>query len=456
MPARVLVVDDVLTNVKLLDHKLTAEYFDVITAMSGQEALDACARSQCDIVLLDLMMPGMDGFEVCRRLKADPATYHIPIVIITALDQASDLVAGLEAGADDFLTKPVSDLALFARVRNLTRIKQMTDELRVRAMSGAKTGFGGLAADPIVDDGLNGRILLVDDRPSSYERIKAALQESHMVDVETTPQEALFRAAEAQYDLMIVSLGLKDYDGLRLCSQARSLERTRTVPILALAEPDDTARVLRGLDLGINDYLTRPVDRNELLARVMTQVRRKRYSDRLRNDAQRTYELAVTDPLTGMHNRRYLENQLDKLLDPHAERKLPLSLVMVDIDHFKAINDAHGHDCGDEVLKEFAGRVRHSVRGSDVVSRYGGEEFVILMPETNLAIARQVGERLLKKVAGEPFGVRKGRESMQVTISIGIASSHEGDTPESVMKRADVALYRAKSDGRNRVVFDAA
>src|ERR1700754_3684481 len=199
MSARVLVVDDVLANVKLLEARLSAEYFEVVTAMSGQEALDVCARTQCDIVLLDVMMPGMDGFEVCRRLKQAPATHHIPIVIITALDQPSDRVKGLESGADDFLTKPVSDLALLARVRSLTRLKMMTDELRMRAVSGHQIGMQAVAADTILDDGLNGRVLVVDDRPASYERIQSALRDTHKVDVETSPQEALFRAAETEY-----------------------------------------------------------------------------------------------------------------------------------------------------------------------------------------------------------------------------------------------------------------
>ena len=135
MTARVLVVDDVPANVKLLEARLSAEYFDVMTAHSGAEALAVCERAECDIVLLDVMMPDMDGFEVCRRLKSNPATHHIPVVMVTALDQPSDRVAGLEAGADDFLTKPVSDIALIARVRSLMRLKMMTDELRMRAVT---------------------------------------------------------------------------------------------------------------------------------------------------------------------------------------------------------------------------------------------------------------------------------------------------------------------------------
>src|SRR5882762_9463574 len=130
MTARILVVDDIPANVKLLEARLTAEYFDVTTAMSGREALAICERAQCDIVLLDVMMPEMDGFEVCRRLKANPVTHHIPVVMVTALSDAADRLTGLEAGADDFLTKPVNDIALFARVRSLVRLKRMMEELQ--------------------------------------------------------------------------------------------------------------------------------------------------------------------------------------------------------------------------------------------------------------------------------------------------------------------------------------
>ncbi len=457
MTARVLVVDDVLANIKLLEARLTAEYFEVMTAMSGQEALDICSRVQCDIILLDVMMPGMDGFEVCRRLKADPQTHHIPVVMVTALDQPSDRVKGLEAGADDFLTKPVSDIALLARVRSLTRLKMMTDELRMRAHTSRQIGIPDALDEAVRDDGNNGHILIVDDRPSSADRMKSALEIHNKIDIETSPQEALFRAADIDYDLVIISLGLTDFDGLRLCSQLRSLERTRGVPILIVSELEDTARLLRGLDMGVNDYLVRPIDRNELVARARTQVKRKRYADRLRSNFQQSMELAITDPLTRLHNRRYMEIHLGTLLEKTREAHRPLSVLLVDIDFFKAINDTYGHDAGDEVLKEFAARLRSSVRGVDLACRFGGEEFVIVMPEADLSIASAVGERLRRRIAGETFAINNNTQRIEVTISVGVSVRQPEDTTaDPLLKRADQALYRAKRDGRNRVVADAA
>ena len=366
MSARILVVDDVPANVKLLEARLSAEYFDVLTASNGAEALELCARAECDIILLDVMMPDLDGFEVCRRLKSNPATHFIPVVIITALDSPADRVRGLEAGADDFLTKPVSDVVLIARVRSLTRLKMMTDELRMRAITSLEIGVQAPEHSAMAETGKGGRILVVDDRPSSYERLAPMLRTEHTVEVQTNPSEALFHAAEGNYDLLIVSLGLNNFDGLRLCSQARSLERTRHVPILAIADADNNARLLRGLEIGVNDYLLRPIDRNELLARARTQIRKRRYTDHLRDNVQNSIEMAITDALTGLHNRRYMESHLGTLAEQASSRGKPLALMMLDIDYFKSINDSYGHDAGDDVLRQFAVRVRKSIRGIDL------------------------------------------------------------------------------------------
>jgi two-component system cell cycle response regulator len=457
MTARVLVVDDVPANVKLLEARLSAEYFDVITAMSGQEALAICERAQCDLVLLDVMMPDMDGFEVCRRLKSNSATHHIPVVMVTALDQPSDKVRGLEAGADDFLTKPIPELALTARVRSLARLKMVVDELRMRALTSRDIGIESPEREALADTGRGGRVLIVDDRPASYERVAAMLTKEQEVEVETDPNHALFRAADGNFDLLIVSLNLENFDALRLCSQLRSLERTRNIPILVITEPDNNARMVRGLEIGVNDFLLRPIDKNELLARVRSQVRKRRYSERLRDNVQMSIEMAITDALTGLFNRRYMESHLATLVEQAASRGKPLTVMVVDIDYFKAINDSHGHDAGDDVLRDFALRIKRSIRGIDLACRYGGEEFVLVMPETDMAVAAMVAERLRRRIAAEPFAIQQGSRVVPVTISIGIAALRgKDDTAASVLKRADQALYRAKRDGRNRVVPDAA
>jgi two-component system cell cycle response regulator len=453
MSARVLVVDDLLPNLKLLEARLSAEYFDVLTATSAAEALVVCEEGLCDIVLTDVMMPEMDGFELCRRMKTSPNTAHIPVVMVTALDQPSDRLKGLESGADDFLTKPVNEIALIARVRSLVRLKAVTDELRARAATSLDLGFADPMVEAAADSGLGGRVLVVEDRTGAAERIVSTLSQQHLVQLEPDPQAALFNIADDPPDVAIVSIDLQAFDGLRLCSQIRQLERTRHVGILMVADGDDNGRILRGLDLGVNDYLLRPVDRNELLARVRTQVRRKRYTDRLRQTVHASIELAIVDSLTGLHNRRYLDSHFSALVEEALNRGRPLSVLVLDVDRFKTINDTYGHDAGDDVLRDLAQRVRGSVRTVDMVARLGGEELVVVMPDTGLETARAAAERIRHKVEADLFKIYKKTLAIPVTVSIGVSAlSGPDDGPRALLKRADEALYDAKAGGRNLVV----
>ncbi len=306
-------------------------------------------------------------------------------------------------------------------MRSLARLKMVTDELRMRVLTSHEIGIESPEREAVADTGRDGRVLIVDDRPASYERIAATLSKEHAVEVEADPNQALFHAADGNYDLLIVSLGLENFDALRLCSQIRSLDRTRNLPILAITEPDNTARMLRGLEIGVNDFLIRPIDKNELLARARSQVRKRRYTERLRDNVQMSIEMAITDALTGLFNRRYMESHLGTLIEQAAARGKPLSALVLDIDYFKSINDSHGHDAGDDVLRDFALRIKRSIRGIDLACRYGGEEFVIVMPETDMAVAAMVAERLRRRIAAEPFAIAQGSRHIPVTISIGIA-----------------------------------
>lgn len=453
MTARILVVDDIPANVKLLEARLLAEYFDVLTAKDGYEALAICESQPIDLILLDIMMPGIDGFEVCERLKANVRTSHIPVVMVTALDQPSDRVRGLKAGADDFLTKPVNDLQLMSRVKSLVRLKNVSDELRLRAEAAYSVGLQDLNRADRPDE--QGSVLLVDGRAGSQDRLTRSLKPIADVVAMSDPQAALFEAAERNFDLVIVNGNFDGYDPLRLCSQLRSLERTRYIPVLLIAEQGQEDLIVRALDLGVTDYLMRPVDPNELVARSLTQVRRKHYNDRLRSSVRETIELAVTDGLTGLHNRRYLDNHLKVLIERAVARGRPLSVCITDIDRFKSVNDTYGHDAGDDVLREFARRLRATVRGADLACRYGGEEFVVIMPDTPADMAAAIAERLRTSVEGQAFSL--GEKALGITASMGIASLNlQGDTPEALLKRADNALYQAKSNGRNQVVAAAA
>lgn len=457
MTARILVVDDIAANVKLLEARLRADYFEVLTAADGPEALAICAAAHVDLVLLDIMMPGMDGFEVCSRLKANPKTAHIPVVIVTALNEPQDRVRGLEAGADDFLTKPVNDLQLMARVRSLLRLKALGDELRIRAETAQMIG-----AQELLDYGAGkplepGLVLLVDERVGAQERVARILAPIAEIVAMPDPQAALFEAAEKPYELVIVSDHFSGFDPLRLCSQLRSVERTRLLPIMIMVEPGQDDLVGRALELGVNDYITRPLDAHEMMARVTTQIRRKRYNEKLRRSVHETIELAVTDGLTGLYNRRYLDTHMEALVKRAWAKERPLSICLIDIDRFKAINDVHGHEAGDEVLRELSARIRQTVRGADLACRYGGEEFVVIMPETEPGPAAAIAERLRLAIEDTPFPLACRQTALAITASFGLASLQTADDDaQRLFRRADEALYTAKRTGRNKVVAAAA
>jgi two-component system cell cycle response regulator len=456
MTARILIVDDVFANIRLLEARLTAEYFTVVSAMNGPQALEICERGDCDVVLLDVMMPGMDGFEVCQRLKSAPTTAHLPVVMVTALDSPSDRLRGLQAGADDFLTKPINEVALLTRVRSLVRLKHLTDELRTRAANTQELGLPDPLSIAAAEDGKNGRILLVEDRANAADRMVIALQQHHVVETETDVTDFNTKLLQTGYDCVVLSLGLQGADPLRVISHLRSNDRLRNLPVLVLAEATDDARVIRALDMGVNDYLIRPIDRNELVARVSTQVRKKRYQERLRENLQASMELAIVDPLTKLHNRRYFQTHLSAMLRDAGARSIAVSLLVIDMDHFKSVNDTKGHDAGDEVLKECAERLRKCVRQIDIVARFGGEEFVIVMPDTDQFAAGRVAERIRLAIEKSPFPIRKGQETLNLTVSIGVATAGDGqENPDRLFKIADEALYTAKKSGRNRVMMAA-
>lgn len=446
MSARILVVDDQPANVRMLEAKLLAEYFDVCTAENGVDAIDIARQEQPDLILLDIMMPGIDGYETCQRLKADLQTRHIPVIMVTALDQREDRIRGLECGADDFLTKPIDDVTLFARVRSLLRLKAVLDELRYRDQGGA---LAGIVADPVELDAQPAGALVVTSEERSGKRFARAFPDGIDADYELEPAAAVKRM-QGGIDLMLLDLTCPTFDGLRVCARIRSDTATRQVPIVAIVNPDDVQTAVKALELGANDIVYRPVDASELAARVRTQLRRKRYADKLRNRLDESLNMAITDALTGLHNRRFIESRLRQAVESANAGGAPVSVLLLDIDYFKRINDTHGHEAGDVVLKIFAERITAQLRALDLASRYGGEEFVILMPGAGLAEAENAAERVRRSVCNASFKI-SGELELPVTVSIGLAQASPGEPMESLLRRADAALYEAKTDGRNRV-----
>ena len=305
---KILLVDDIAINLELQKAYLQGSGYDVVLAMDGEEALQKVYEEKPDLVLLDIMMPKKNGYEVCRLLKNDPETRFIPVIMVTALKDIEDKIKGIEAGADDFISKPFNKTELMARVRSLLRIKFLHDELENK----------------------------------------------------------------------------------------------------------------------------------------MEQL------DEARKELQ---QLAITDGLTGLFNYRYFRSQLDHELERARRHHLELSLIMLDIDFFKNYNDSNGHPAGDIVLKEIADAVQENIRKIDIPCRYGGEEFILILPDTGKTAAVVVAEKIRGLIERMAFKNQEKQPNGQLTISIGVATFPEdGETSNKLVEKVDENLYRAKQTGRNKVV----
>ncbi len=448
MTARILVVDDIEANRRLMQAKLEAKYYTVLLAENGLSAIDKAANHQPDIILLDVMMPGMDGYEVCRRLKSNLATRHIPVVMLTALTDRDDRLRGLEAGADDFLSKPVEDFALMARLEALTRYNAVADELRSRqAVTERSAKLTDREQEALIRPA---SILVIDENNSEARRLSEALKGvGHRS--ETWLDAKASGIGFKDIDLIFLALSEQKHDGLRLCAQLRSLKEARNFSIIVTCDADEQGKAAEALRIGASDIIIGPVDVQELQARARTQLRRKRYVEILRRRVDRGLELAVIDQLTGLYNRRYMLERLQLWMQRSSLDGKPVSIVSFDIDHFKAVNDAHGHEAGDVVLQHFAERLRTNIRPKDIACRPGGEEFLVIMPETPGDLACIGAERIRHAIAAKPFYVERNSAEIHVTVSAGVAT-HYGETGllADLLHSADQALYRAKQNGRNR------
>ncbi|HIK64407.1 MAG TPA: PleD family two-component system response regulator [Henriciella marina] len=451
MSARILVVDDILANRRLMQAKLEAKYYSVLLAENGPQALEVAHSSAPEIILLDVMMPGMDGYEVCRQLKASAETAHIPVVMLTALSETADRVRGLDAGADDFLTKPVDDFALMSRLNALLRYNAVTTELRHREASGVK--IGAFSEDETSTLNRHVYILVVDTNPHNVKRLREPLEQAGHRVFTLEEAESLKQSQNEKLDIVLLGLSNQAYDPLRLCAHLRTNDATRALSIIVNVDERDLDLAGRALELGASDVIQQPLAVEELLARIRTQTRRSRYVEILRNRVDRGLELSVIDQLTGLYNRRYMNNQLSLWMKRSSMGGTPLSVVSVDIDHFKKVNDVFGHEAGDRVLKEFAERIMANVRPKDIVCRPGGEEFLVIMPETGGDLACSAAERIRRAIAAETFdGGTRSSSALEVTVSAGVATfQSDEDTIADMLRRADDALYKAKSAGRNQV-----
>ncbi len=452
--ASILVVDDDPLNVKLLEATLGAKGYRILKAYNGCEALETVDRSPPDLILLDIMMPEMDGYEVVRRLKAGSGTRNIPVVLITALEGRDEKAKGLEAGADEFLNKPVNTTELETRVLSLLRMKKYQEQLNARTQVEKdllKKSREGIICE---EDAPWSRVLVVEDNIIDAHLIAGYLSDLPLsCRIVSTGAEAIDILQNETIDLVLLDLMLPDISGIDVCRRIKENEKTMAVQVVLATTLDDLKVKIRGIEQGADDFLVKPLHPDEIKARVTALLKKKAFMDSLADRASAALQAAITDKLTGVYNRAYFKHFIDLEVKRTKRQGDKMALMMVDADNFKQFNDTYGHLAGDGAL-EMLGRVlKDSVRDVDVVARYGGEEFVVVLPYAGWPEGRSVSERLLEAVKDCSIRVcDDAEETARITVSIGLAVFPDnGLSSEQMISAADAALYTAKRCGKNRV-----
>ena len=455
MTGRILIVDTVPTNRIVLKVKMLAAHFNVDACGSCDDAEAAIAQQMPDLILINLSDPVEDRHGFCRALKENPDTAAIAIISVGVADTSEARFAALDAGADDVLPRPINDALLLARIRSLLRVRHARQELVLRDGTSRALGFD----DPHNDFGATARIALISHHAVSSNLLAAKLNTGLCLPVmrlETT--NALGKAIPCAPDLFVIDATLEKDGGrglFRLISDLRCRAETRLSTLFVILpenEPDMAALVL---DLGADDAVGQNISGPEMVVRAKALVRQKLLHDKLRNTVRDGLHAAVTDPLTGLYNRRYVNSHLVRLADQARLKQREFAVMMLDIDHFKMINDTYGHAAGDRVLIEIANRLRDNLRAIDLVARVGGEEFLVAMPNTDADQSHFAADRLRRLISARPFTIGTDFPPLQITMSVGVAVGGlerlDRKQIDTMCNQADKALYVAKSAGRDTV-----
>ncbi|MEI6098896.1 MAG: diguanylate cyclase [Alphaproteobacteria bacterium] len=455
MIGKILIVDDVSTNRIVFKVKLTAAGYNTVMAATGSDCLRVTAHEMPDLILLDLKLPDLSGIEVLRRLKTNLMTRRIPVVMVSSEQDQGVRLAALQAGAEDFLNRPIDDQTLLARLRGLFRTREAVGGLSPMPQD---LGLFGMA-EPEAGFERPGHVALVMQRSEAAMHLRKQLASigKEQISILTSDEVHADPVNRNWPDVYVIDADIgTPGGGLRVMSELLSRGESRHAAFCIYNRSSPNLVPAMAFDLGANDLVDQRISPSELAVRLRGLVRRKRDADQMRASVQDGLRLAMIDPLTGLHNRRYGLAQLNTIAARAAQDDTSFAVMVVDLDRFKAVNDRWGHAAGDQVLIELAGRLAATLRASDLLARIGGEEFLIALPDTTLHTAGIVAARLCEKVQATPTVLPDGTR-INVTISIGmtVAGGETTDgapvTVSDLVAEADRALMQSKSGGRNKV-----
>jgi two-component system cell cycle response regulator len=456
----VLIVDDELRNIKLMTAILSVEPYEILQARNGEQALAILDENKIDLILLDVMMPGINGFEVTQIVKNNPATKHIPIILVTALDGRDNKQKAMEVGADEFLTKPVNKIEVITRTKSILQLKQCQEQLN------ARINIGEMLAIPQNINSLEIQekskketnyqtVLLIEDDNQQAKLIKSLVaNESYHLMVASSGEEAIKIGQQTKVDLILLDLMLPGMSGYDVCDYYKSKEASRNIQIVAITSLSDLESKIKCIDKGVDDYLVKPVNSKEIKSRINVLLKKKLYLDQLQAHHKEVLNLAIIDGLTGLYNQTYLKNYLQLEVERSRERGYQVALIMFDLDNFKSYNDTLGHPAGDIILKQFSDIIKINIRDIDLPARYGGEEFAVVMPYSNQLDAISTAEQIRAALQISSFINDENNRMNKITTSIGIAlCPKHAITVDSLIEKADYKLYQAKKTGKNKICY---
>jgi len=448
----VLVVDDSKTNVRLLKSMLPDDLYEVTEAYSGQEALDVVAASQPDVIFLDIMMPDLDGYEVTRRLKSDPETDHIPIVLVTALEGMDERVQGFELGAEDVLVKPVRKAEVISRARSMVRLSEYQKQLNIRDQAAETFSIGTLDEEKKRVRKRPSVLLVEDSKQDAHVFLVNFGTGEFDIEVAMDGKQALRHLEEKEFDLILLDLVLPDMDGLEILTRAKGIEYSKRPQVVIVTALNDLETRLKGIEHGADDYLIKPVHPRELQVRIEVLLRKKTFMDNLRDDSRDSLSSAMKDRLTGVYNKAYLDRYIELEMKRSKRHQYPVSLVRVAIDNFRDYNVQLGYLVGDLVLRDVASILKNTFREIDLIARLDGDEFAVILPYCSARTTDEAVDRACDAVFTHPFPTEQDLVPGSVSISTG-AATHPGEasTAEELMKLAEEALSQEKAGKKEKI-----
>jgi two-component system cell cycle response regulator len=458
----ILILDGVATNRIMLKVQLSSAYYHVVQTEGLDGLLSLVRRSRPDLIVTAMTLPDGDATTIRELLSVDETLRAIPIIAVTRENDRNSRLRALASGIDDVLSHPLGDRILQARIRSLISMRNSTEDLSLRDNTSRALGF----AEPVEGFIAPAQIALVtrEAKTGTLWRTRLNSLVSHHLRPYRLNEIGDLVSRSHPADVIVIEVSQDPDDpGLRLLADLRSRDNTRHAALIAV--PNIAAHHLAAdaLDRGAHDTMPLGFCAHELALRLSIQLQRKAQSDKLRETVRNGLRAAVKDPMTGLYNRRYAMPYLAKIARLAEETNKSFAVMLVDLDHFKQINDRFGHPAGDAVLTETAARLQALMRPGDLIARVGGEEFMIVMQNTNRTAATTAAEQLCNAINSTPFYLSGLKDPINVTTSIGVVvgpSLHDNtrycerdQRTQALIGQADRALYESKGAGRNQVTL---